>query len=250
MRVVDLGAQALLLIVLVGLVSGVAGVWFVRKTSNAGEVRAAANRIIAHIFEFRLFTDEPGLILKAQWDLITANGRLLRCLAIPSLFLILPFGALIAVCEGVFGLAPLEPGQSAVLTVQCRRAEDVMAQDILLDAPSGIVVETSAVRIPSESQLCWRVRALAPVAGRFQIHRGGSSLEKSVAAGGGLRTVSELRAGTFWSFLVHPLEVPFYDPAFKSIRLQYPPATVFHAHWLIWFLLASLLGSLLAVKFS
>jgi hypothetical protein len=249
-RVVDFGAEALLFVVLAGLVSGAASVWFMKVSSKEGDVRAAANRIIAHIFEFRLFADEPALILRAQWDLMAANGRLLRCLALPSLFLILPFGALIVAGEGVFGIAPLEPGQSAVLTVQCRRTEDAMARDIQLDAPSGIVVETPAVRIPSEAQLCWRVRALLPVAGSFQIRSGRRLLTKSVDAGGGLQIVSDFRAGTLWSFWAHPLELPFSDPVLLSIRLQYPAATVFHAHWLVWFFLASLPGSLLAMRFG
>ncbi len=249
MRAVELGAEALLLVVLAGLVSGAAGVWFMKISSKQGDVRAATNRIIAHIFEFRLFADEPALILKAQWDLMAANGRLLRCLMLPSLFLIVPFGALIAVGEGVFGIAPLETGQPAVLTVQCRRAEDAVAREFRLDAPSGVVIETPPIRIPAEAQLCWRVRALWPVAGSFQIRSGGRLLTKSVAAGGGLQIVSQFRAGTFWSFWAHPLELPFSDPALKSIQLQYPVATVFHAHWLVWFFLASLPGSLLAMKF-
>ncbi len=54
-------------------------------------LRQSVNRIIAHLLEIRLFWDEPSLVLRAQWDLIVENGRLLKQLALPALILSLPF---------------------------------------------------------------------------------------------------------------------------------------------------------------
>lgn len=53
-------------------------------------VRASANRILAHLWEIRLFWDEPSLVLRAQRDLLVENGRLLKLLAVPLLLSSLP----------------------------------------------------------------------------------------------------------------------------------------------------------------
>jgi hypothetical protein len=244
---VDLGDPALALTLATGLVSGVVSVWFVKRTTDASKLRTAANRIIAHLLEFRLFADEPSLIFKAQRDLLAANGRLLKCVALPLLLMLAPLAGLIAVLEGLTARAPLPVGEATVVTVQLRQTLDVMATQIRLEAPAAFRVETPPVRSSADAQVSWRVRALAAAAGRLQVHYNGHILTKAISAAPGWRPLSEIRAGTLSSFLLHPLEFPFKVPAVESIRLKYPPATIFHLHWLVWFSLASLVGGSLGL---
>jgi hypothetical protein len=240
--VVDLGGPAFALILAGGLVSGVASVWFLKRTSDAAKLRTAANRVIAHLLEFRLFTDEPAIILKAQRDLLAANGWLLQCIALPLLLMLFPLAGLIAVLEGIVARSPLPVGEATVVTVQLRQPVDVMATPIRLEAPTGFRVETPPVRSSADAQVSWRVRALAAAAGRLQVYYNSRILTKAISAAPGWRPLSEIRAGTFSSFLLHPFEFPFSAPAIESIRLEYPVAEVFHLHWLVWFSLASLVG--------
>lgn len=244
---VDLGVQTVALILAAGLVSGAAGIWFFGRTTDAAKMRAAVNGVVAHLLEFRLFSDEPSLILKAQRDLLAANGRLLRCLAIPMLIWLVPLAGLVAALEGIAGRAPLPVGQATLVTMQLRNAQDFAYAQIHLDAPRGFRVETLPVRSSVDAQVTWRVRAVAAAAGRLQIRYNGRLLTKTISSTFGSGPLSEFRAGTLTSFLLHPLEPPFSVAPIQWIRVEYPLATVLHVHWLIWFTLASLAGGFLAL---
>ncbi len=247
MSPVDLGAAALAYLVAAGLVSGAISVWVLKRGTASADLRTRATLIVAHLLEFRLFGDEPALIFKVQWDLITANGRLLRLFLVPLLWLLLPFLALMAVLDGAFGHAALTAGQSSVITVQYRSARDLMDDRIGLKSSRDIAVESPPVRVPADAQVSWRVRALSPVSASVQIDVDGRSLTKTIAAGKQLRWLSTVRAGTFRSFLLHPLEFPFSDPKIEWISIEYPSATLFGTRWVVWFFLASLAGAALAL---
>ncbi len=84
---VDLGVRALWTLVPIGVASGVISVLVLHWTSDRAAVRRATNLILAHMLEFRLFLDEPILVLTAQRDLLKANLQLLRLLMLPCLIL-------------------------------------------------------------------------------------------------------------------------------------------------------------------
>jgi hypothetical protein len=186
--------------------------------------------------------------VKAQRDLLAANARLLKLLMVPMLLLLVPFGGLFAILEGMFGRAPLRVSEATVVTLQLRQSQDVTNPTVQVDAPEGFAIETPAVRIPADAQISWRVRALAAVDGRLKIHCNGYELTKAVSASGGWPILSGERGGTVRSFLMHPLELPFSMPAVESIRIEYPAATVYQLPWLIWFTLASIAGGFAAVR--
>ena len=116
----ELGGAALAWLLMVGLVSGAASVWALRRWSDLIRFRAEMNRVIAHLMEFRLFAEEPALIVRAQWNLLKANARMLRVLLAPSLLLLIPFVLLFAAMDGFFARAALPIGEPAVITLQGR----------------------------------------------------------------------------------------------------------------------------------
>jgi hypothetical protein len=227
-------------ICLIGFVSGTICTLLVRRMTDADKIRSALNSIAASLFEFRLFSDQPSVLLKAQWRLIAANARLLRLLAVPSLVLVLPYWGLLAGSEGLFGRLPLKAGESAVITVQCRNTGPAFSK-IQLGASPSLKVETPAVRIRRDAQISWRVRALKPALGQLQVYVDGRTVSKSLSAAPGFRILSDQRSGTIWSFIAHPLELPILDPAVESIRVAYPSENL---TWLIWFGVSSLAGAL------
>jgi len=241
---VDIGAVPFTLIVVSALISGAASVAFIKRFADLGGMRKAVNRIVACLLEFRLFADEPSVVLKAQWNLLAANARLMRLMALPALALIAPYWLLLAAADGFFAHAPLTPGEPSVVTLRCRGSEDVRTAIVTLEAPAGVTVDTAPVRIPVDSEICWRIRAQEPVSGRLAVHYNGRLLTKTVSSSRGLESLSDLRAGSVWLFLLHPEELPFSDPAIASIRVAYPKATVFELPWLFWFCAASFVGAI------
>ncbi len=245
MSAVDWGASGLVPVLLVGGLSGVLSVWAFRRWTDAEEVRQSVNRILAHLFEFQLFGDEPLLVLRAQRDLIIANGRLLRKLALPSALLTAPFLLLLVCLEAYVAQAPLRSGEATVVTAEFSPSAGPEWQTAELTAPGGMQVETPALRVPAERAVTWRVRPLRAAAGSLQVRWDGHAVAKSIVAGAGLRWLSDRRTGIAGT-LLHPFEPPIEDAALRSIRLRYPAATIFRLPWLLWFVLGSCAGALLA----
>jgi hypothetical protein len=134
------------------LAVGVISTLVVHWTSDRAAVRRATNLILAHILEFRLFLDEPAVILQAQWSLVKANVQLLRLMLLPALILAIPSFLVVSHLNSLYGRAPLMVGQAVVVSAQ---------EPAKLNMPAGISIETPAVH--SRGQIAWRVRASAAV---------------------------------------------------------------------------------------
>jgi len=247
---IELGAKAFWLVVTAGAVSGIFSCWIFGRWSNISKLRAAGNRIFAHLLELRLFAAEPALVMRSQRDLIIANFEFLRFAAIPSLLLVVPFAIILVAMTAVFGYAPLQIGRPAVVTLEYRSSRQSVLPAAQLFALDGILVETSPVRIPVVCQISWRVRPVRAVTGELRITCNGQSICKSISSSSGLQWLSDTRAGSLGLFLLHPLELPFSGSIVKTISVTYPSGTVFHLNWLTWFSIASLAGFLVSVLCS
>ena len=242
----SLALTAFSLVATVGAISGVLSWWVFRRCSNVSKLRAAGNRILAHLLELRLFAAEPALVMRAQRDLLTANLQFLRFATVPSLFLLVPFAIVLIGMNALFGCAPLQIGKPAIVTLEYRTLPGIALPRAQLTAPAGILVETPPVRIPAVSQISWRVRPVRSVTGEFLIFCDGQRMRKSVSSNPGLQWLSDTRAGSLGLFLLHPLELPLFHSIAKSISVSYPSALVLHLNWLIWFSVASLAGFLVS----
>ena len=201
-----------------GLLSGLATLWVFRRWSDGPAMRSAVNRMLAHVMEFRLFLDEPRLILRAQRDLLAANARLLRLLVKPSLILALPFAVLLWGLDGWYGHAALRVGEPVVVTMRTQDAA------VAMSAGPGIRVETDAVRVGRLHEASWRIRPVAAGRGELTVRSGGREWRSDVVAGSGLPGP----------------ELPWSAP----IAIPYPSADVLGWPWLVWFVAGSLAAPL------
>jgi hypothetical protein len=137
----------------IGAVTGVVSAFVFNWTTDRVAIRRAVNLILAHVLEFRLFLDEPAVILQAQLDLLRANGRLLRLMLLPGLILAIPSILLFVELNGLYGRAPMRIGEAVVVS-----AKDPGAK---LTMPSQIRIESPPVH--ARGAIAWRVRPLAIV---------------------------------------------------------------------------------------
>jgi hypothetical protein len=237
MNQIDLGAGALWSLIVVSVLAGVAMVYVFRRWSDQDALRGTANRMLAHLMEFRLFIDEPALVMRAQRDLFVENWRLLRLLARPSLILVLPSIVLLAQMDACYGRAPLRIGDPAVVTVQVKHLGRADAGGIVLKTPAAIRVETPGVRIMRLNQISWRIRPVASASGELKVVGPERVVTKSIVAGQGLHYLSGRRSVP--EFFLHLSEPPLIDSSIASIEVLYPSATILRLHWLVWFLLVS-----------
>ena len=227
------------------LLVGIGMLWVFRLTSNQDAIRRIKARLQACLYEMRLFTDEPALIWKAQWTLMTTNARYLALMFAPALLMSVPMILLFGQLECFYGHVPLEPGREAIVTMQMKSAAPVPE----LRTPDGITIESPPVRVDGGRQVSWRIRALRPVSGKMQFAFPGETVEKSVQAGAGPAYVSERRVSSALDLVWYPAESRLPEGPVDWIELRYPDAAVhglgLDLHWLVWLLIFSGISALL-----
>jgi hypothetical protein len=240
--VIDLGMTALATLIPISVLIGIGILLVFRRTSDQTAVRRAKSLVTAHLLEFRLFMDEPRLILRAQRDLIVANLHFLRLMLWPVVVLALPMVLLLGEMDAFYGRAPLVAGQPAILTAQLRGV--AAGEMFALRAPAGIAVESPGIRVPAEHQVSWRIRPLRATTAELELVHGDRVVRKSIAAGKGMRYLSERRA-SLAGLLLHPAERPLLDRDIDWIEINYPDAHILHLHWMVWFFVISGVTALL-----
>jgi hypothetical protein len=229
-------------LLLISVVAGVGMLWVFRTTTNQAAVREAKRRIQAHLYELRLFSDEPLLMLKAQRGLLAANFRYISLMLAPALVMLIPMVLILGQLQCLYGYRPIQSGTAAVVNLG---AESGVTP--ILQAPDGIVVETPAVHIDHE--MSWRIRATRPVAGVLRFVLPGQTIEKTIRTGSGSEYVSERRVRSLLDWLWHPGESRLPAGPVNWIEVRYPNAGM-HAlgldlDWLVWFILFSSATALL-----
>jgi hypothetical protein len=145
--------RALWTLLPIGAVAGIISVLVFHWTSDRVALRRVTNLILAHVLEFRLFLDEPLIVLQAQMNLLRANLQLLRLILVPCLLLAIPSIALVNYMSATYGRAPLRIGEAVVVSTR--------GSSIRLRLPPGIAVETPPVH--GHGETAWRVRPLVIV---------------------------------------------------------------------------------------
>ncbi|MEZ5364643.1 MAG: hypothetical protein R2748_20485 [Bryobacterales bacterium] len=221
---------------------GVAMLWVFGKTSNQKAIERAKKKMQAYLLELRLYGDDPGLLFRAQGNLIVANLKYMAHMFKPALILTIPMIVLLFHLDAIYGIRALRPGEAAVVTVET--ADAAAEAPPTVTAPQGVAVETPAVRAPELGQINWRVRAAAPEHGELGFDWPDKQWTKSIDAGEGLRYVSHRRVSSTWDQFASPGE-PLLDVAgVQAVDVAYPAAEIdafgFQLHWLVWFLLVSI----------
>jgi uncharacterized membrane protein (DUF106 family) len=211
-RDVDLGLPAFAGIAPASAAAALLALYVLRRWSDQKKIKEVRSRMAAHLLEFRLFIDEPALILWSQRDLFVDNARMLRLLARPLLILVVPMALIVWQLEALYARAPLRLGEAAVVTTESRQNS--------ITVPDGVAVETEPVYLQATNETCWRIRPSRTVSGMLRT---------------GPRQ-SRLVAGSGVTYLLNPNGV------------TYPHAKIFGLHWLIWFLILSTIGAFILRK--
>src|SRR5690348_2010620 len=92
-----------------------------KLVSNQKAISSVKAKLMAYLYEMRLFVDDPLLVWKAQWGLIVANIRYVFLMMTPALVMSVPMLLILGQFECFFGYTPLKPGESAIVTMQMTR---------------------------------------------------------------------------------------------------------------------------------
>lgn len=235
---------------LISAAAGVGMLWVFQKTSNQAGIRAAKRLVQAHLLELRIYRDEPGVMWRAQKSLLAANLRYMGLMLQPALIMGLPFAILLVHLDAFYGRAPLPVGAAAIVSMGIGGPAGGSVP--VLDAPPGVAVETPAVRVLDQGQVSWRIRPQQAISGLLRIRVDGATVEKRIEAGPGPRFVPGRKVSSLWDAVWHPNEPRIAAPHVAWVEIRYPDATVewlgIRMHWLIWFIVVSMLAALLLKK--
>ncbi len=229
---------------------GVFMLWVFGKVSNQDRILATKKLVQAYLLELRLYGDDPGLIWKSQSALIRANFRYMGLMLKPAIYLTVPIIILLFHLDAFYGMKPLPVGESAVVTVQVDGDFTADTPAPTLKAPPGVRVETPAVRAVEPAQFSWRIRPERAMSGSLQFDWGDNgSWEKSIAAGAERQLLSVRRVGTWYEAAWNPGEDRIETASVAWVEILYPAATIeaggVDLHWLIWFLVLSIVPAYL-----
>jgi len=234
---------------LISVLGGIGMLWVFRCASDQTAIRKTRNRLKAHLYELRLYADEPSLVWRAQLELLKGNLRLIRLTLRPAVVLAVPFILLVLWLEPFFGRDPLPLGRPAVVTLQLKDSIDPSVQPPVLQAPPEISVETGPVRVIGQRQVSWRIRPMRQVSGSLRIVLPHETLEKRIDAGPGLRYLMPRREDSLLALLWYPAESRLSSTLAEWIEISYPSRQIrwlgLELHWLVWFVLISMASALL-----
>jgi uncharacterized membrane protein (DUF106 family) len=218
-----------------------------RVSSDQRGIRAVKDKIIAHLLEMRLYRNSLPVSFRAQGRILWYNLKYLGHSARPMLVMILPLALAIVHMDQWFSRRPLGPGESAIVKVRLKEGHSPSQEGISVEPSRGFLIETPPLRIDSEREIDWRVRAVERGNWDLVVDAGNQSVNKQlVVAGNSLLRLSTARAPRGWlDQLANPGEAPIpEDSVVRMIEIDYPARQMvllgWRLHWLVVYLMLSI----------
>jgi hypothetical protein len=218
---------------LVAAVTGVLMLLAFKYTSNQRAIKRVRDGINADLLTLKLFKESAAVAVRAQGRLLRGAALLLVLALVPTAVMFVPAVLALGQLSLWYQQRPLKVGEEALVTLKLNGDADAAFPDVSLRPPEKDAsekkdpVEATAgpVRIRSQREVCWTVKANKAGYHRLVFDVGGQTVEKELAIGDSYMRVSAVRPG--WSALdvaANPCEPPFRrGDAVESITIDYPP---------------------------
>lgn len=231
---------------------GVIAMFFVKYTSNQEGIGRVRDAIKANMLILKLYKDEISVTMKAIGCVFPQAFLVMFYWIRPVLFMTVPVMLIMAQMSLWYQARPLKPGETAVVTISLDDADSLAGVSIANLLGAEVIV--GPVRIISENEVSWTIRAGQPGQHEIIFRVGDQQIEKSLTVGSGLIAVSGIRPGWTWhKILEYPAEKPLpADSGVKAISISYPDRQSYThgTNWWVGFLfLASIVAGLLVKPF-
>ena len=237
------GLHPLIGLSVVSLATAVVMLVIFRRTSNQQKLVAVKRSIHAGVFEIRLYNDDFRAILRAQREILRDNAKYLWLSVVPMVWVILPLVLVIAQLQFHYGYAPIQPGDRVLLKAQLRGAA---ADEVSLDAPDDVRLDTPAVWLPAVREVVWRLEPKRPGRHDLTLRVGQQQYVKTFQVGGSVVRRSPVRLEQGWlNQLFYPSEPPLpADGPVAAISLSYVehdlPVFGWDLNWMVVYFVLSL----------
>jgi len=216
-------------ILTLAVVLGAGSLLVFKWTSNQEKIRAAKAPMKAHLLGVLLFRHDLRQVFKSLGMALLLSIANMRFMVVPMAVMIGPLFLVFVQMEFRLGSKGLAPDASTVLRVHMR--EDASLNDVTLDVPAGVVVETPGVRVTDERdglrEVDFRIRGVTEGTHDVIVTAGAVDVAKTVTVAAGPTLLSPLKPeADFLEALLYPIEppVPAGGPV-RSVELAYDVAT-------------------------
>ncbi len=231
--------------IFISLLAGLLMLWIYGKISNQAAIKRARTLISGNLLGVRLYRHEVGVVMKLQARIIRDTLVYMKHSLKPMLIMLVPMGFILAQLNLNFASRPLKSGERTLLKVKVRDAETLKGK-IELEAPKEIVVETAPVRIASEREIAWRIRADKNGRHQVKIKTNNGEISKEIVSGDQWGAISAIRTGVnLWERFLYPGESAIASNSpFVSVEVKYAslPLTVlgWNVNWLVLFFILTM----------
>jgi hypothetical protein len=204
-------------------VTGVVMLFLFKYLTNQEQMRIVKDRIKMHFIELRLYQDDMRILWRTQGRILMQNLRYVRLVIVAAVLIILPVVFILMDMDVRFGHRPLSPGESAMVKVTLAGRGGLPEVDLV--APEGVEIETPKLRIPTEHEVNWRVRATRAGVFDLAFRTEGQQFVQKLTVGRPFENVGDL--SRFKGSLIKAIDV-----AYPSRRFGF---TSWLGHWLTLF---------------
>jgi hypothetical protein len=219
------------LILLSGLF-GVLALLAFKQLSFQKRIKAAKDKVKAHMIEIRIYQDDLRIVGGAITKVLGRNLQYLGLNLVPLVPLSLPFCVVAAQLVTRFGFDPapvhaqgeaLLAGRGTTLAIELQRGEEGRIHNLELSYPAGLEPVSPLVRDPESGKAWQEFVARAPGRYTIELRLDGETQTKEYCAGIAAPQMQPERGRGFFAALLYPAE-PTFDSgsAFERLAFVYP----------------------------
>ena len=249
--VVPFGDNRMLALSALSFLTGVGLIFVFKAVSNQRRIKEARDKFKAYILEMRIYQDNIVLIHKALFKALGTNLTYLRVSLVPILVMVAVVFVVFVQLDERYGRRHLDSADRALLAVSLKDGLDPMTAQFQLRADDGLIVDSPPVRSSAQGKIYWRIRASEPGTHRLHVNVYDKTYSFPVRAELSNGPIGHVRSnGSVFSPLLYPsLPRLAKNSPVKAVELHYPtadyPLLLWRTHWLVVFIVFSLLGALI-----
>jgi len=241
-------------LVFFSLVSGVILLVIYGWVSDQKAIANAKKKIHSYLLESILFRHDLSTSLRAQGRMFLQAGKYFSLAVPPILILAIPCIFILSQLNLRYQSEALHPGERSLMSITV--AEPRMLFDVTVEGPEGIAF-TPPVRIIDENRIVWGIEADQVGVYPATVKNGNGEVlfTKDLYVGVSAARLATYHARQWWMELLYPDDgrILAGAPAIGEILVQYPGTLHrflgIEWHWLILFLVLSILSGLVAARY-
>lgn len=195
---------------LLSLLSGIAMLWVVGKTTPQSLVERSRNRMDSAIYEIRLFIDSPKRVLISLGRLISNSLFYIAYMLPAFVILALPLTFMYLSLETRHGMEPIGIDQPFVISVDL--ADGVDGKTIVHTASDGLEITAPPLYIPSEQAVYFRAELKKQTTSTLHLDVGGRGVSKLIVGDPGAVQMAPERASGIDLFISYGPEADLDGP--------------------------------------